>query len=169
MEKGTVKYDIPGNVTVYISDAGISFKPRKSEEVADFCIPLSFGENIISPISYRILIATDKKVAEEWQNIYKSSILTSVNFDKITNDGEIKLFVRNRRPKDKYTFGKISRDVRRQLINFKIPSETRDTLPVICCENEIVLVHGLPTSDKFRTEKNGKAVYLVCTPDNNNI
>lgn len=169
MEKGTVKYDIPGDVTVYISDAGISFKPRKKEAITDFCVPLTFGENIISPIGYRILIATDKKVAEEWQNIYKSSILTSVNFDKITNDGKLKLCVRNRRQGDRYTFGGMSRDVRRQLINFKIPSEERDALPVICLEDETVLVHGLPIADNFRSEKNGKAVYLVCTPDNNNI
>lgn len=163
-EKGTFKYDIPGNVTAYISDSGLDFRTGKTQAPEDFEMPLFFGENIISPIGYKILIADDKKVAQEWQNIYKSSILTSVNFGKITNEGNLKISVRNRKSKDVYTFGNMQRDVRRQLINFKIPVQTRDTLPVVILGEEIVIVHGLPLNDGFRPHKNEKAAYIVIAP-----
>lgn len=162
---GTVKYDIQGDVTAYISESGLTFEKRNKKTHEAFEMPLRMGENIISPIGYRILIEEDKKVAEVWQNIYKSSILSSVNFDKITVEGNIALTVRSRRSGDRYTFGKMQRDVRRQLINFKIPTEKRASLPVICMGDEIILVHGLPVCDSARADKNGKAVYIVCAKD----
>ena len=92
----TVKYDISGNVTVYIEESGLTFEKRGNYKKQDFEIPLEMGENIISLIGYRILIEEDKKVADAWQNIYKSSTLLSVNFDKISKDKNLSVYVRNR-------------------------------------------------------------------------
>ena len=163
--RGTVKYVILGAVTAYISDSGLTFKKETATPIPDFKIPLFMGENIISPIGYRILIEEDKKVAQEWQNVYKSSILSLVNFDRITDDGELAVFVRSKQAGESYVFGKMNRDVRRQLINFKIPLEKRSTLPVICKGEETVLVHGLPVADSFKCEKGVKALYIVCAED----
>ena len=77
--QGTVKYDISGDITAYIDSKGLFFEKRNNADEPQLCMPLKFGENIISPIGYRILIEEDKKVAQEWQNVYKSSILSLVN------------------------------------------------------------------------------------------
>lgn len=161
----TVKYDISGNVTVYIEESGLTFEKRGNDKKQDFEIPLEMGENIISLIGYRILIEEDKKVADAWQNIYKSSTLLSVNFDKISKDKGLCVYVRNRRTGDSYVFGKMRRDIRRQLINRKIPLRMRDSLPCFCTDSELFLVHGLPLADGMKPTGGAKTVYIGCVYD----
>jgi len=160
--RGSVKYDVTGGATAYISHSGIQFKKTGNNKEDGFFYRLKMGENIISPIGYRILITTDKKVADEWKNIYKLSILWRVKFDKISKDGILDIFVRNRMAGDRYVFNKMERDVRRQLINFKIPVQKRDTLPCFCTENGLFGVCGLPVSDEMRAEKGDVAAYILC-------
>ena len=157
----SVKYDITGGVTAYISHSGIQLEKSGNNKAEDFFYRLKMGENIISPIGYKILITTDKKVADEWKNFYKLSILWCVKFDKISNDGEIAVFVRNRKSGDRYVFGGMSRDVRRQLINYKIPVQKRNSLPCFCTVEELFGVYGLPLSDGFMAKKSDTAVYVV--------
>ena len=158
----TVRYDITGGVTAFISHSGIQLEKIGNNKADGFFYRLKMGENIISPIGYKILITTDKKVADEWKNIYKLSILWCVKFDKISNDGEATVFIRNRQSGDRYVFGGMDRDVRRQLINRKIPVQKRDSLPCFCTEKELFGVCGLPLADSFRAEKNDTAAYIVC-------
>ena len=164
-DKSTVKYDIPGDITVYIDQTGLTFQSRISLPNPEYRIPLKLGENIISSIGYRILIEQDKKVAQQWQNVYKSSTLSQVNFDKITNGDLIDLHIRNRKASERYVFGKMSRDVRRQLINYKIPQRMRDTLPVLCTKDDIVMVCGLPVADEYKAAKGDKPLYVVFAYD----
>jgi tRNA(Ile)-lysidine synthetase-like protein len=124
-------------------------------------MPLEIGENIISPIGYSILITDDEKTANSFTKIYKEAILTQVSFDKIIKNGKSLLFVRVPRQGDKYVYGNMTRDVRRQLKNEKIPRQSRDTLPVIYAKDGIVIVHGLRIADSYRPEKNGKTAYII--------
>ena len=57
------------------------------------------------------------------------------------------------------------REVRRQLINFKIPERDRATLPVFCSGEDIFLVHGLPLADGFKPKNGDRTVYIVCARD----
>jgi tRNA(Ile)-lysidine synthase len=156
----TVKYDVTGDVTAYISASGVEFCPRK-REFAKVDMPLEIGENIISPIGYSILITDDEKTANSFTKIYKEAILTQVSFDKIIKNGKSLLFVRVPRQGDKYVYGNMTRDVRRQLKNEKIPRQSRDTLPVIYAKDGIVIVHGLRIADSYRPEKNGKTACII--------
>ncbi len=162
---GTQKYQLTGGVSAYINSDGIFFKKTEKEEKNQFFYPLEMGENIISPIGYRVLITEDKKVADEWINIYKLSICRKVKFDKISANGKVNAFVRNRKAGDSYVFGRMNREVRKQLINFKIPVYKRDRLPVFCVDDEIFLVHGLPTSDSFAPKNGEKTLYIVCAEE----
>ena len=130
-------------------------------------IQLSEGENIISPYGYRILITRDKNVAYDWQNIYKLSILTSVNSDRIINGREFAVSIRNRKPGDSYRFGGHTRDIRRQLINFGIPAFRRRYLPCFVDKNgDIFWVPGLPLEDSARVRDPEHAIYIVFADEN---
>lgn len=165
--EGATKRMLSGGVTVSISFDGIAFLKECSNVKEDYEMPLYVGENIISPYGYRILITCDKKVAIEWQNIYKLSTLTSVNSDRIIDAGRISLLARNRRAGDKYRFGGHTRDVRRQMINFKIPEYKRRCLPCLTdAAGNIVWVPGLPASDDFKPTKSLNTVYIVFADEN---
>lgn len=156
----TVKYDVTGDATAYISASGVEFCPRIRENISfDECLEL--GENIISPIGYRILITDDENTVNSFTKIYSTATSVKVNFGKIIKDGALELRVRTVQKGDKYVYGKMTRDVRRQLINEKIPLQSRGTLPVIYGQDGIVVVHGLRVSDCYRPEKNGKTAYIV--------
>ncbi|MBE6610814.1 MAG: tRNA lysidine(34) synthetase TilS [Ruminococcaceae bacterium] len=158
---GTVRIDVQGGVTAYIDSKGIAFEERKKEEEKSFFQELDFGENIISSNGYKILITMEKKVAEEWINIYKLSILMSLNSDKILKSGKLRISVRQRQEGDSYVFGGHRRDVRRQMINFKIPQRKRASLPVFCSGGEIFWIPGLPLSDGFRAKKGDGVIYIA--------
>ena len=161
-DRKTVRYDVSGDVTVFLSRHGVDFEQRGNTAKKEFETELSEGENFISPIGYRILITADKKVADDWQNIYKLSICKSVNFDKISHDGKLSVVARNLRPEDRYTFSGYDRVVKKQLKKQGIPANRRRTTPCLCNQNgEIILVPGLDVADSYRLRKGGRAAYIV--------
>ena len=161
-DRKTVRYDVSGDVTVFLSRHGFDFEQRWNTAKKEFETELSEGENFISPIGYRILITADKKVADDWQNIYKLSICKSVNFDKISHDGKLSVVARNLRPEDSYTFSGYDRVVKKQLKKQGIPANRRRTTPCLCNQNgEIILVPGLDVADSYRYRKGGSAAYIV--------
>ncbi len=161
------KFELPGRVTAYIDGQGLALVRSEGEKTVEnvYKKRLILGENIISPCGYKIFITTEKNVAIEWKNIYKLSTSVSVISDKILCNGELKLFARSRQDGDRYVFGGFERDVRRQLIKFKIPEYKRKGLPVIVNgDGEIVFVAGLPVSDAFRGK--GDLLYIVIADEN---
>ncbi len=164
---GAVKYALPGKVFAYINANGLFFYTEKDNVHDSYYMRLSEGENIISPYGYRILITRDKNVAYDWQNIYKLSILTSVNSDRIINGREFAVSIRNRKPGDSYRFGGHTRDIRRQLINFGIPAFRRRYLPCFVDKNgDIFWVPGLPLEDSARVRDPEHAIYIVFADEN---
>ncbi len=159
----TVKYAIQGDVNAYVSASGVDFVTDKKILKTDEEFSLDFGENIISPIGYRILITRDKNTASSFTKIYKAAICNKIKCDKITKDGKLKVTVRTRKAGDRYTFGNMSRDVRRQLINFKIPSQERDSLPVFCVSGEIFYVYGLRIADGYAESGDENCIYIAAS------
>ena len=167
--KGALRYDISGGVTAYISHSGIHLEKTGNTNLnpEDYLIPLSYGENFISQTGYSIFITSDKKVADEWKNIYKLSTLWCVNSDKITNDGKLCLFARNGREGDSYKFGGFLRDAGRQLKKFKLPVHQRSLLPRITAGDELIGVWGLPVADSYRAVRDGQPIYICCKKQTN--
>ena len=158
---GTVRYTVAGNVTARISSHGLEFIKVSKNEGFSFFTELSEGENIMSQNGNKILITCDKKVADDWQNIYKLSTRVSVNSDKIYKDGRVILTARAISEGESYRYGGQNKNVRRQLINKKIPSETRRKLPCICLENEAIWVPCLSVADELRPSDNKKTAYMI--------
>ena len=157
----TVKYSVPCDLLAFISDSGLEFCPKNATR-QELDSPLEWGENIISPIGYRIFITNDTESVNSFTKIYKPSILMKVKSDKITDGERLLARVRTRKTGDRYSYGKMHRDVRRQLISHKIPVQGRDRLPVLYTENDgIFLVTGLPLADGYNAKNGEKAVYIA--------
>lgn len=161
---GTVRYTVTGKVTARISGRGIEFIKPSAEPERIPLTELTEGENIMSQNGNKILITCDKKVADDWQNIYKLSTRASVNSDRIYKDGRVALYARAVRAGDSYRYGGHTKSVRRQLIDRKIPSETRRTLPCVCLDGEIVWVPWLSASDDIRPNNAKNTAYIVYVP-----
>lgn len=163
-ESKSVRYTVTGKVTARINSLGVEFiKASDSADIPLFT-ELSEGENIMSQKGNKILITCDKKVADDWQNIYKLSTRVSVNSDKIYENGKLSLTVRPVGTGDCYRFSGQNKNVRRQLINKKIPSETRRTLPCVCLDGEVIWVPYLSVADAVKPSDKQKTAYVIYVP-----
>lgn len=163
-ESGTVRYTVAGNVTARINSLGVEFIKASDNADIPLLTELSEGENIMSQNGNKILITCDKKVADDWQNIYKLSIRASVNSDRIYKNGKLSLTARPIETGDSYRYGGQSKNIRRQLINKKVPSETRKTLPCICLEGEVIWVPWLSVADGMKPNDKEKTAYIFYIP-----
>ncbi len=160
--KSNFDFSLPGKITAHVSARGIEFSNSEKALPEYYEIPLIQGENNISQCGYKILITNDKNVADEWQNIYKLSIPASVSFGTIPNIESTGLFVRPQKSGDKYVYGGHTRNVRRRLIDLKIPAYERARIPCICDKDGIVLVPNLRVADRARPEKGRERFYIIC-------
>lgn len=80
------------------------------------------------------------------------------------------LGIRNRRTGDSYRFGGHRRDIRRQLINYKIPAYKRINLPCFTDKTGVVFwVPGLPPADGTSGPEGknpDKTLYIVFCDEN---
>lgn len=157
---GNADFPIPGNAVVHVSSKGLVFTD-KSGEACDYETPLKYGENDFSQLGYKILITNDKNVADGWQNVYKTSTRATVKFGKICNGDNVSLYARNRKSGDAYVYGGHTRDVRRRLIDLKIPAYERSSIPCICDGEGVVWVPNLRPADRLKCSEKEDNLYIV--------
>lgn len=130
--------------TLYVSNAQQKIKIIEKKE-------LSFGLNIISDDSAIFLCnnLTDSiKDINKLKNIYKLSIHTSINFDKISDV----MFVRERMSGDKYRYGGMMRSVKKLFQAKKWTLEEKSEIPIITHKEKITWIPFFPVSDDFKPE-----------------
>ncbi len=114
---------------------------------------LTAGINILSEDAAVFLcdnFADFSKDINKLKNIYKLSIHTSIDSAKI-NDV---ICARSRRTDDSYTFGGMTRNVKKLLQSRKLTMKERQNLPVFALKNQIIWIPGFPAGDLFKpTEK----------------
>ena len=157
-------FSLPGKICAHVNVNGVQLTDTKKAAPSEYEIPLKAGENNISQYRYKILITNDKNVAEEWQNIYKLSIPTSVNSDTIFGKEAPFLFVRSKKTGDSYVYGGHNRNVRRRLIDLKIPAYKRESLPCICDKEGIIWVPNLRVADRVRPQNGKEKTYIIYVP-----
>lgn len=86
------------------------------------------------------LARSETDIVPERENIYKLSINTAVRFDTIYG----RVFVRQRLPGDTLFLGGHTRKLKKMICDYGIPESRRDRLPVICDDDGVLLVPGLP-------------------------
>lgn len=129
------RLSLPGGVTAYIDRGRLCFS-------YDFCERVSFryglreGKNSFPQLDCDIFI-TEEKLSEDSLNIYKKSIHTCVNSDKIS-----KMFIRERRDGDSYRALGVTRKIKKLIQQDKLDMEMRARLPIFCDDTGILWVPG---------------------------
>ena len=143
--------NICGGVRAEVFRGMLKFRKGGDTEAYDFTCPLDEGVNRFGKPDFAVELryvencpADLQKYNETLQNIYKLSIYTRLNSDKING----RLFVRSRRDGDAYVFGGMTRRLKKLFNDRKLPKEVRRALPVVCDGRGIVWVPGFPCADR---------------------
>ena len=136
---------IPGGMRAVIRGERLFFEPDTGrldaeKEKTDFYVTLSMGKNLL-PSGYTAEL-TDSPVSSE-----------SIALD--TNAIRLPLVARNRREGDKILSGGMHKSVKKLMCDKKIPKEERDSLPIICDGDGILLIPSVAIRDKVK-DNNGK-------------
>ena len=142
---------VENEMLMFMSEKEYKKRFLTSEE---FCMPLCEGENVIEAADIRITVT---KISQKCENIYKNFIHTAIPFDKIKGQ----LYVRSRREGDKYTYGNMTRSVKKLLCDKKVPTDVRSKLPFICDDDGILWIPGFPAREICEKDENNKLYIYV--------
>ena len=148
-ERKCVTLDLPDNVCVYISYGDYTFGKRK--EINDYCIKVSEGITTIPETGTKLYYGT--------QNVYKLATSVGIECDRIVGG----LYARPRKAGDKITVFGVSKSVRKELINKKIPLFVRKSIPVICDDMGIVYVPYIGADDRAFSNSGRHILGLLCS------
>ncbi|MBQ9086476.1 MAG: tRNA lysidine(34) synthetase TilS [Clostridia bacterium] len=131
---------LPGGIDAVVEDGYLEFRPHtKREDLPAYFLPLSEEKNLLSQINCEIVMGCSQKR----KNIYKNSILLSIDSDTING----MLVARNRLPGDRILAGGMHKSVKKLLCDKKIPLSLRARLPVLCDNDGIVVIPGVAQRD----------------------
>lgn len=103
-----------------------------------------------------LFLTEDKTQLEKFLNIYKRSVYTKINSDKIKGT----LYVRQRENGDSYRYGGMTRSLKKLFNSKKISIKQRDILPLVCDEGGIVWIPSFPHRDGMKPEKDSEIIYI---------
>lgn len=147
VKRGGTRYLVIGRATGDDADAKIpeiSLKPGLNE-----LIP---GKSVIYMYAESTEIGEIEKYTGKLKNIYKSSIRTELNSDKIKHI----LFVRSRADGDSWVYGGMTRKLKKLCNDRGLGKTERDSLPVVCDDDGILWVPGFGTADRAACPKTGE-------------
>ena len=139
--------DLPNGMQAIIEGNLLCFRRwiEKPTPVEDYCIPLSEGLQVLTPIGGEIFLGEPKDSI----NIYKKEILLQLDSAKI----EGRIYARNRRAGDKLLLLGVRRNVRKLMNEKKIPLALRPRLPVFCDDRGVLAVPLLGVRDDCYPKK----------------
>ncbi len=126
--------DMPGNICANIYNGSYTFTEKTV--VGEYRTEIGEGLTKIPQ--------TGTKVFYGNENVYKLATSVTVNCDKIIGG----LYARQRKEGDRIKVFGVSKNVRKELINKKIPLYIRNLLPVICDSEGIVYVPYIGADDR---------------------
>lgn len=132
---------LPGGGAALV-ERGQLFYEESPGTVAPFSVPLKPGQNAM-PDGKTVLCLTRPGEALPDQNIYKLSMQARINSATMKD----KLFARQRLPGDRLFRGGMNRRVKKLLCDAGLTREERDSLPVICDGEGILLLPGFGQRD----------------------
>lgn len=131
--------NLPNSIEAAI-EGGLIFR-KKAETVLTeaYDLELSIGNNYISQTNCEIVIGNSQKKI----NIYKKSILSYIDFDKIKGV----LRVRNRLAGDRILENGMHKSIKKLMCDRKVPLELRSRIPVIYDNEGIVAIPFVAVRD----------------------
>ena len=130
---------------------------------SDFRIDLHMGENKILSSPFSIFVETQEEYDRRCGKINEKDRKINKLSKKICLESTIMnsaFYARNRKIGDEYVSGKMTRNVKKYMIDAKIPSKFRRVFPVVCDSEGIVWVAGLGVADRLKTDKFKNAIVL---------
>lgn len=148
---------LPAGIDAVVKNGKLCFVYKKEPSVAaDFDITLENGKNAVDSAQIDIFVNTEPYS----KNIYKKSILLSIESDKI--DGALK--ARSRQAGDKIFSCNVHKSVKKLMNEKKIPIELRSRIPIIYDQNGIAAIPFVAIRDgvKSTKETNQQIKITVC-------
>ena len=144
--------DLPKGAVLKIEDGKILAFVGKTEEKTDFFdIPLHLGFNVIND-SFAIGLYSEEEDEENSEkgvdNVYTLYTYSLAKCDKIKN-----MHARQRISGDKITDGGNNKSVKKLLCDKKIPLSLRDSLPLVCCGDEIIYIPLCALADSAKVRE----------------
>ena len=141
---------LPDKIRAQIEDKKLIFLPDKEKsEAQDFEIPFCEGKTSLFDGAVTISVEKCSKSARDNKKIDKNELIITVKSDNIFDT----LFFRNRRQGDTIRACGMSKSVKKLLCDKKIPIDTRDKLPILCSEREILWIPLVCECDSLRADK----------------
>jgi len=147
-------FDLPGKVCVYVYYGGYSFEKRMVS--AQYRIPVTAGITEIPQKNIKIFYGNE--------NVYKLSTSVAVDCGKIVGS----LYARPRMEGDRIKVFGVSKSVRKEFINKKIPLCVRNDIPVICDDEGIVYVPYIGADDRVFSNSGRHILGLLCSETEKN-
>lgn len=140
-------YNIPNARFVCEKDRAFIEDINKKNELNGYSYTLFLGENYIPEIK-GIIYVSSVPHDEISLNVYNFSIQAQT-CSAIINSG---LRVRTRLEGDSYSYGNITRKLKKLFINSKTPNSIKDLIPVVCDDSGVLWVPGFGTRDCDKTQ-----------------
>jgi len=151
------KIDLPGGIYAEKSYDCIKIM-RKTAEVKNLKnmeYTLEIGEKkYISEIGKWIFLSlNEEKTFSDSTKVYTKK----ADYDKINSEP---IEIRTRRAGDRINIGKGSKKLKDYMIDEKIPSEERDSIPLLACGGRVIAIGGRLGMDFYITEKTKNILYI---------
>ncbi|MCI8388409.1 MAG: tRNA lysidine(34) synthetase TilS [Clostridiales bacterium] len=143
---------LPDRITAKIEHGKLNFTHEAKPQKIEFYHELKIGVNQFTSPDFAVLILPNiqktenfEKYNEYLKNIYKLSIHTRLNSDKINHI----LYVRSRCDGDSYVYGGMTRKIKKLYNDRGLDVDMRKTLPIFCDDNGIVWIPGFSPADRI--------------------
>lgn len=154
-EKKNVTFDAEGGRKLVVSDGRVkiceSERTEKCGRVEYLC--LEDGENHFGPLTTVFL-----NVSKNSYDFNKFSTTVTLCSAKISG----KIYARSRNEGDGIRINGITKSLKKEFINKKIPKEYRDAIPVICSGDTVIAVPFVGVADGYRAGDGEKNRFSVC-------
>ncbi len=139
---GDFSVSLSGGVSFISENGEVIVGVPKGENSLSYEKKLFLGKNYIAEIDAEIILSKEP-IDKSSLKIYNFSIQQTIDFDIIKGD----LFVREKRDGDSYTYGGITRKLKKLFNDRSIPPSKRPLVPIICDDLGILWVSGFGVRD----------------------
>ncbi len=160
-------FSIDGEKSLFIGYDKIYFDTQNKDR-EPFYIKLGRGENKIPSSPYTLFVET----ADEYEERSSKKDTSKQKINKLTKKISIPyniingaFYSRSRETGDFYVCGGITRNIKKYMIDSKIPKSVRHLFPVVCDGEGIVWVPGLGIADRLKEKSKDSNLYLSLSID----
>ena len=156
-------YSLPGKIRFVMENGLCHIGNDIIEQDYSYSVKLDLGVTEIPGYS-TVVIVSDDKTFKNYTNIYKISIQQQIPSDIIKNG----LSVRSKEDGDSYTYGGMTRKLKKLFNDRKIPPSLRQHVPVVFDNHGILWVPGFGLRDGARTDDKLYIAFAEPICQNNN-